>query len=575
MRNIRGREMTDWTVPGYVETGHLGSGATGRVVMAVELATSTCVAIKYLNPELIADQTFLDAFRVEADLLSELESPNVVRLYQYFEDGRGAAIIMELVDGPTLRTILRQEGALPPEAALAILKGSLLGLSYSHALDVIHRDYKPENVLITREGESKLADFGIAARGTTPHSAPGTPPYMAPEQWRGEACSFATDVYAATVTFFECLAGSRPFAGESIPELAVQHISAELPLERIPGQLRMLVAAGMAKDPLARPDSAGHFLTELEAVAVEACGDDWEDRGRRALAAAVLALLPLLPVPHTPPDAVTSLAETKLPSHSPGKRTSNKPRSARRIALAGTAIAGLTAIAVTVSGVTDHGGFPNTNGSSHVSPSSSEAPRDSADKHASAPSASLTPTSIVGTKADSAKSTKPKQRVRTPKPDETDRPIPDDGVNLPPTTQPDLPGQSAHASEPHPPSPSSEQPDSHPIIVRIAAVDISVDPERNEAVARVRITTISKSEVSANLSWYRSDTSGSLEVQDGDGNVRRLRGNTSYEFTVRHRFDSAECPLYWAVQLNTTPPASTERIQDEVLATSCPIAGNG
>lgn len=178
--------MNAWSVPGYTESRELGSGGSGRVVLAVHDATGVPVAVKYLSRRLRTDSGFIQEFRAEARLLGGLDSPYVVGLYEYVEAPHGAAIVMELVDGIALRALLQREGATGPEAALVVLKGSLLGLAAAHRAGVVHRDYKPENVLVAADGSSKLVDFGIAAgRGTTPGVA-GTPAYMAPEQWHGE-----------------------------------------------------------------------------------------------------------------------------------------------------------------------------------------------------------------------------------------------------------------------------------------------------------------------------------------------------------------------------------------------------
>jgi eukaryotic-like serine/threonine-protein kinase len=281
--------MSDWSVAGYAEMQVLGAGATGRVVEASAEGSGRTVAIKYLSQGLLADEMFRTRFRAEARLLMELDSPHIARLYEYVEEPAGAAIVMEHVDGCSLRAMLHGHGPAEPEAALVVLKGSLLGLSAAHERGVVHRDYKPENVLIDRSGTSKLVDFGIAARAGDDAPASGTPLYMAPEQWTGSAASPATDVYAATATFYECLTGTTPFDG-SIADLRAQHATAEVGVDQVPMPLRDLVSRGMAKDPATRPADAAAFTAELEAVAAGAYGEDWEERGRRRLAALVLLL---------------------------------------------------------------------------------------------------------------------------------------------------------------------------------------------------------------------------------------------------------------------------------------------
>ncbi|MEU4829555.1 serine/threonine-protein kinase [Streptosporangium sp. NPDC023615] len=302
-----------WRVPGYTEIRELGAGAAGRVVMARHDADGVMVAIKYLSDELRNDVGFVARFRHEARVLNTLSSPHSVLLYDYVETGDGAAIVMELVNGVALRALLRSEGPTGPEAALVVLKGSLLGLAAAHSARVVHRDFKPENVMVEADGTSKLVDFGIAVRSGDGDLPAGTPPYMAPEQWMGGPAGPATDVYAATVVFFECLTGTRPFRATNIAALARQHQASPPPVEEVPAALRGLVERGLAKHPADRPPTAAAFLTELEAVAAESYGPDWEERGLRRLAAIAGLLAALFPAEAPPPPGVdTSLAMTEL-----------------------------------------------------------------------------------------------------------------------------------------------------------------------------------------------------------------------------------------------------------------------
>ena len=253
----------EWDVPGYTEVKTLGSGGFGDVVLARHDASGAAVAIKYLRPQLLADPEFAELFRAEAAVLASLDDPNVVRLYEYVESPSGAAIVMELVDGVSLRDILSRQGATTAEAALVVLQGSLLGLAAAHRRGVVHRDYKPENVLVNGGGVSKLTDFGIAARaGDSPIPA-GTLAYAPPEQFGGSPATPASDVYAATATFYECLAGRPPFTGDTAERLLYQHLSQPVPLEPVPEPLRPLVTAGMAKDPGDRPTDGTALVAAL------------------------------------------------------------------------------------------------------------------------------------------------------------------------------------------------------------------------------------------------------------------------------------------------------------------------
>ncbi|MFC4943147.1 serine/threonine-protein kinase [Pseudonocardia sp. GCM10023141] len=282
-----------WLVPGYRHVRELGRGASGTVVLAVPEPTGEPVAIKYLTAELLADPEFRTEFRDEAALLARVDDAHVVRMLGLHESDSGAAIVMELVDGASLRELLRTHGPTEPEAALVALRGSLLGLGAAHATGVVHRDYKPENVLVTGDGRSVLTDFGIAAHAGTAGMTSGTPEYMAPEQWQGRPASVAGDVYAAAATFAECLTGRPPFVADDLDALRRQHERAPIPVDTLPAAVRPLLECGMAKDPAHRPSGTAEFLAELDRVAAAGYGPEWEQRGRDQLArrAALLALL--------------------------------------------------------------------------------------------------------------------------------------------------------------------------------------------------------------------------------------------------------------------------------------------
>jgi serine/threonine protein kinase len=286
--------MSAWVVPGYTEERELGHGASARVVAATHNVTGRPVAIKYLAPRLLRDPNFLARFREEVELLASIDVPHVVRLFDYVEDpGVGAAIVMELVDGVSLHEMITRQGATTPESALVVLKGSLLGLAAAHQLGIVHRDYKPENVLVDGAGNSKLTDFGVAVKAGERAPVGGTPLYMAPEQWNGEPATPATDIYAATAVFFECLTGQTPFSGR-LEYLAMQHQTAAIPVVLDDQPLQSLIERGLAKDPRDRPAHAVEFVAELNWVADRAYGEDWEERGRSELARRAAALLLLL-----------------------------------------------------------------------------------------------------------------------------------------------------------------------------------------------------------------------------------------------------------------------------------------
>ncbi|MBB5114180.1 serine/threonine-protein kinase [Micromonospora echinospora] len=335
--------MSGWELSGYTPVRRLGAGASGSVVLATHDRTGTPVAIKYLVRDLGEDSSFRTAFRTEARLLGEIDDPHVSRLYEYVESPRGAAIVMELVDGVSLRQMLRAHGPTTPEAALCVLKGSLAGLAAAHRHGVVHRDYKPENVLVTGAGLSKLADFGIAmpiGEGSDT-TVSGTPRYMAPEQWTGAPATPACDVYAATATFFECLTGRPPYQGPDLLSLRDQHASAPIPAEAAPPPVHELLRHGMAKRPDERPESAEAFLGLLEQVAGVGYGPEWEERGLRELGRRAALLAALWPFPERA-EGATAVAHTAVANTALGARSGRRGlfrKGRTRTALAAGALA--------------------------------------------------------------------------------------------------------------------------------------------------------------------------------------------------------------------------------------------
>ncbi|GAA2251348.1 hypothetical protein GCM10010232_44190 [Streptomyces amakusaensis] len=592
--------MNTWAVPGYTESGkgELGSGASGRVVLAVHDGTGVPVAIKYLSERLRTNPVFVQGFRSEARLLGELASPHVVGLYEYVEGPHGAAIVMELIEGIALRALLRQEGATGPEAALAVLKGSLLGLADAHRAGVVHRDYKPENVLIAADGSSRLADFGIAAGlGSAPEVA-GTPSYMAPEQWQGEPVSPSADVYAATVTFYECLTGRKPFTGENIAELALEHMNAPVPVEDVPEPVRALVLRGLAKSPRERVRSAAVFVAELERIALAAYGPDWEERGRRRLAA-LAALLPLLfPSAGGEPASATDRAGTVFGRtavavgawRALGGRLHPRTWTAlpRRLRLALSASGSLLAAlivavllfglvvaaepdggpsrtdarALTTTGARPDGGpgpepspsAPAASGSrpsaGPASPPTTPAPAPAPSRSAAHSSGSRTP----GTRPSASRTPRPGPAVP---PAENGSPKPSSAAPAPSSSSPGTgPGTgptarpTASASDSPSPTPSAAPP------VRVKSVTVS-DLRRTRrgpgATVTIEVVTDGTGPVSVLVSWYTGRIAGEPGTLDGTEIFDR-GGSRRYVLTPSHLFEGEGC--YLAVRAATDPRAA-------------------
>ncbi|MEV3970369.1 serine/threonine-protein kinase [Streptomyces sp. NPDC050698] len=552
--------MSTWEVPGYTGSLELGAGASGRVVLAVHEETGVEVAVKYLSESLRTRPGFVHEFRAEARLLGGLESQHVAGLYEYVESPEGAAIVMELVDGVSLRALLKRQGPLEPEAALVILKGSLLGLADAHRIGVVHRDYKPENVLVTPDGRSKLVDFGIAVDAGTSAGVAGTPSYMSPEQWTGAPASPTADVYAATATFFECLTGHKPYRGDNLAELALQHVDAPVPADEAPEPVRDLVRRGLAKNPEERPARAEDLVVELEAAAGTAYGPGWEERGRSRLAALVALLPLLLPSCHEAPHSATDTARTvlhRLPGR--GRARSWLPG---RPGLLVCAVALLAALLVS--------GFPFDPGTAAhreaqalattraQSGQGTAAPPAPA---ASAPSAPTTPTESAG---PSPSPTVPPSGAAAGESGEppVQPPVPATPAADPETTTPggSVTAATATTTAPAPP-------------VAPAVKDIVVSAFRQTgpttATATVGITTDGTGPVSVTVSWFTGGTAGQPGTADGAPQTFERSGATQYTLTVDHTFQGLGC--YWAVQATTAPAAADGGATQQLLTRRCDL----
>ena len=253
-------------------------------------------------------------FRSEATVLASLDDLNVVRLYEYVKSPSGAAIVMELVDGITVREILTHQGNTTAEAALVVLHGSLMGLAAAHQRGVVHRDYKPENVLVNGEGISKLTDFGIAARTGDRVIPAGSLLYAAPEQMAGAVASPASDVYAVTSHLLRVPCRPPAFNGRTAAELVRQHRSEPVPLDPVPDRCGRWWPPGWPRTPGAGRDAIT-FVTGLATVASGAYGQGWHERGRSHLGEAALLLAALWP--SGAPPAVQGFTVHRISLHRP------------------------------------------------------------------------------------------------------------------------------------------------------------------------------------------------------------------------------------------------------------------
>jgi hypothetical protein len=241
----------------------LASGGMGQVWRAQDTILERPVAVKLLRSELTEDPAFLRRFRIEARSTAALSHPGIASVFDYGETGEPdptAYLVMELVEGTTLSAVLAREGRLGPERALDVVAQAALALGSAHQAGLVHRDVKPSNLMIRRDGVVKVTDFGIARTiGEAPRTEAGlvvgTAAYLSPDQVACRPVTPASDVYALGVVAYECLAGRRPFTGEHPVALALAHQShppPPLPPD-VPAPVRALVEQAMAKDARKRP----------------------------------------------------------------------------------------------------------------------------------------------------------------------------------------------------------------------------------------------------------------------------------------------------------------------------------
>lgn len=276
--------MVGWSVPGVVHLREVWEDPVGRRVLARHRITRKSLVITYLSPELLADSEFRIRFARDFARLARVREARVARVHRYFECHHGAAVVGDHVSGTSLRALLVEQGAVGTEAALVVLKDSLRALAACHEVGLAHGDIKPDGVILTPAGRVRLVDFGLWTSDGRRLLARSTPFYLAPEQWSGPPATPAGDVYAVTVTFFECLAGAPPFYADDEAELSAKHEQSTLPVDVVPEPVRELVLRGLAKDPRSRPE-ARSLLAHVGDVAARAVGSDWERRGRRELTA--------------------------------------------------------------------------------------------------------------------------------------------------------------------------------------------------------------------------------------------------------------------------------------------------
>ncbi|MCW2526145.1 MAG: spk [Pseudonocardiales bacterium] len=276
----------------YRILARLAVGGMSVVYSGIDDRLDREVAVKVMTRQLSSDPVFVDRFAREARSAAKLSHVNAVSVYDQGSDGGNVFLVMELIRGRTLRDLIRERGQLSPAEAVSLMEPVLAALAAAHRAGLVHRDVKPENILLSDDGVVKVADFGLAraveanSSSTRTGLMMGTVAYSSPEQFRGSSVDIRSDVYSAGIVFFELLTGQPPFHGPDAMAVAYQHVHSDVPppsayQRAVPPALDQLVRRVTARDPSLRPADAGTFLAELHDI-------------RRELR------LPILPVPQRP-----------------------------------------------------------------------------------------------------------------------------------------------------------------------------------------------------------------------------------------------------------------------------------
>jgi len=258
----------------YQVTHLIARGGMAMVYRAQDTLLNRAVALKILYPELSADPLFVERFRREAQAAANLSHPNIVPVFDWGEDGGTYFIVMELVEGTSLAEMLRGSTTISPARSAQIVAQVAAALGYAHRSGVVHRDVKPGNILITREGQVKVTDFGIAQAVSSDDqlaeagSVMGTATYFSPEQASGAAVDGRSDVYALGVVLYEMLVGRPPFIGDTPVAVSGQHVNAAVPSmaqfsDSVPKDLEAIVMEALSKSPENRYQSADELRADL------------------------------------------------------------------------------------------------------------------------------------------------------------------------------------------------------------------------------------------------------------------------------------------------------------------------
>ncbi|MFF2849473.1 Stk1 family PASTA domain-containing Ser/Thr kinase [Streptomyces sp. NPDC058001] len=332
----------------YRVDARIAVGGMATVYRAMDTRLDRVLALKVMHPTLAADVSFVERFIREAKSVARLSHPNVVGVYDQGADGAYVYLAMEYVAGCTLRDVLRERGALRPRAALDILEPVLAALGAAHRAGFVHRDMKPENVLIGDDGRVKVADFGLVRAvdtvTNTTGAVLGTVSYLAPEQIEHGTADPRVDVYACGVVLYEMLTGAKPRSGDSPAQVLYQHLNEDVPppsaaVPGLPYELDDLVAAATARTPEVRPHDAVALLArtrqartgltdaQLDAVPPRARAEDLRDTSDDRTSVIPRAVAVQMPLPVNEDDDFHRTSRFEVPP--PSGPAPRFPRSRR------------------------------------------------------------------------------------------------------------------------------------------------------------------------------------------------------------------------------------------------------
>ncbi|WP_425864274.1 Stk1 family PASTA domain-containing Ser/Thr kinase [Arthrobacter sp. TWP1-1] len=275
MQDVSDDPLNGSTIDGrYLVVSKVAHGGMSTVYLAKDLRLGRNIALKILHPHLATDTAFITRLRREAQSAASLSHPHVVQIHDHGVGPQHAYLVFEYIDGYTLRDVVNENGALSPRQALDLLDPVVEGLAAAHNAGLVHRDVKPENVLISRQGWVKIGDFGLSRAVTTSTNTGtllGTVGYIAPELARGHGGDARSDIYSAGIMLYELLTGSQPFRGEIPVAVVMAHIQDEVPapslaVPGLPPVMDELVRYMTEKDPDHRPADGAALLEDLRHI---------------------------------------------------------------------------------------------------------------------------------------------------------------------------------------------------------------------------------------------------------------------------------------------------------------------